>query len=90
MGTYMGYVFNIGKISGIMLIIVFGAYGIYLGRVEAFLNPFEGSSTNPAKYGIAFVAGYFSYTGWQALGNVVEEIKNPNRSTFCLLIRFIS
>ena len=78
-GSYLGYVFNFGKIGGILLIIGFGCYGIYLGRVESFMNPFEGSTTSPAKYGIAFVAGYFSYTGWQALGNVVEEVKNPNK-----------
>ncbi len=79
MGSYMGYFFNFGKIGGILLIIIFGCYGIYIGRIESFLSPFEGSSTDPAKYGIAFVAGYFSYTGWQALGNVVEEVKNPNK-----------
>jgi amino acid transporter len=37
---------------------------------------------SPGKYGIAFVAGYFSYTGWQSLNNIVEEIKNPNRQLF--------
>ena len=79
-GSYMGYFFNAGKMCGILLIVSFGVYGFASGRTEAFASPFEGSSLNPTRYGIAFVAGYFSYAGWQSLGNIAGEIKNPNRT----------
>lgn len=94
-GSYMGYFFNFGKMSGILLIIGFGIYGLAIGRTEAFMNPWEGSSTDPSSYGIAFVAGYFSYTGWQSLGNIAGEIKNPNKTVpmsiflaliFCMVV----
>ena len=85
-GTNLGYLFNIGKMGGILLILAFGIYGLIEGRTDAFQHPFEGSSDNPAKYGIAFVAGYYSYTGWQSLGNIVEEIKNPNRYIIIIIV----
>lgn len=96
-GSYMGYIFNLGKTLGILLIVLFGIYGLAIGRTEAFASPFEGSSISPAKYGMAFVSGYFSYTGWQSLGNIAGEIKNPNRTMpvsillallFCIFVYF--
>lgn len=30
-GQLFGYVFNVGKITGLVMIIAFGAYGLYLG-----------------------------------------------------------
>ena len=99
MGTSFGYFFNFGKIMGILLIIVLGIYGLVIGRNEAFKEPFENTSTNPGNYGIALVAGYFSYTGWQSLGNIVGEIKNPNKTlplsifvalVFCISVYFLT
>ena len=61
------------------MIIGFGVYGLYKGRVESFMNPFENSSTDVTKLAIAFNAGCFSYGGWNCLNNLVGEMKNPNR-----------
>lgn len=80
LGQILGYVFNIGKIIGLLMIIGFGVYGLYKGRVESFMNPFENSSTDVTKLAIAFNAGCFSYGGWNCLNNLVGEMKNPNRT----------
>ena len=33
LSEYLGYVFNLGKIAGLMLIMVLGMYGLFLGRI---------------------------------------------------------
>jgi len=79
MGQTLGYIFNFGKISGLLLIIAFGIYGLVNGRVESFIDPFENSTTEFTKIAIAFNAGCFAYGSWNTLNNLVGEMKNPSR-----------
>ena len=79
LGQNLGYLFNFGKILGLLLLIGIGIYGLMLGRVESFANPFENSSTDFFKLAIAFNAGCFSYGGWSSLNNLVGEMENPNK-----------
>lgn len=79
-GQNLGILFNIGKITGLLMIICFGAYGLFLGRVESFKNPFENSTTDVKSLVIAINAGCFSYNGWNSLNNLVGEMKTPNKT----------
>lgn len=85
LGQNFGYLFNFGKILGLLLIIGIGAYGLFLGRFESFKYPFADTSSDFTRLAIAFNAGCFSYGGWNSLNNLVGEMKNPNR-TFPLSI----
>ena len=39
----------------------------------------KNSETNPIVYATALYYGLFSYDGWIALNNLVEEMKNPKK-----------
>jgi len=75
----LGFIFNFGKISGLFLIIAFGFYGLFNGRFESFIDPFDNSTTDLTKLVIAFNAGCFAYGSWNTLNNLVGEMKNPSR-----------
>ncbi|CAF0717306.1 unnamed protein product [Brachionus calyciflorus] len=71
--------FTIGKVLGVLTIICLGLYCLFMGRVENFANPFEGSRYDPTDLSLALYNGLYSYSGWSFLNYVVEEIKNPNQ-----------
>jgi amino acid transporter len=79
LGNVLGYIFNFGKIAGLLMIIFFGIYGFLIGRTESFSNSFENSASSISRYAIAFNAGCFAYGGWSSLNNLVGEMKNPNK-----------
>uniref|UniRef100_A0A915PMA3 Uncharacterized protein n=1 Tax=Setaria digitata TaxID=48799 RepID=A0A915PMA3_9BILA len=48
-----------------------------------YLEPsklFEGSQTNPSHVALAFYSGVFSFSGWNSLNFVTEELVNPSKN----------
>lgn len=79
LGQILGYIFNFGKIAGLLLIMCFGVYGIYKGRIDSFIDPFENSTTDISKIAMGLNGGCFAYGSWNTLNNLVGEMKNPNK-----------
>lgn len=75
--TKVQNVFMFCKIGALVLIIVIGVVWMGLGNVENFNNAFLGTNTNPGKIAKAFYSGIFSYSGWNYLNFMTEELKNP-------------
>jgi len=73
-------IFSAGKIIALVIIIAFGAYCLFQGRVDNFRNPLENSNYDPGKIAVAFYSGLFCYAGWSYLNFVVEEVHEPNKT----------
>jgi len=62
---------------------LFNAYDFFFvgkkGKTDNFKPDFSVTEKSPAKWATAFYFGLYSYDGWAALNNIVEEIKKPRR-----------
>jgi amino acid transporter len=75
-------VFTLAKIAALLLIIIMGFYKFFSGR-ESFTEKVGGWFTDhPVVYdgiSMAFYNGLFSFSGWNCLNFLTEEMKNPEK-----------
>lgn len=69
--------FTATKILALLLIVAFGVWHLVTGNTEYFEDPMKGSKTEPGFIALAFYSGLFSYSGWNYLNFVTEELKDP-------------
>ncbi|VDN06153.1 unnamed protein product [Thelazia callipaeda] len=75
-------IFSVAKIIALCIIIGAGIFWMFSGNIE-HLEPsqlFEGSEFNPSRIALAFYSGVFSYSGWNSLNFVTEELINPYKN----------
>ncbi|KFM72437.1 Large neutral amino acids transporter small subunit 2, partial [Stegodyphus mimosarum] len=73
-------VFTFAKVLALIVIILAGAYHMFMGRSQNFDNAFQGTTTEPGYIALSFYSGLFSYAGWNFLNFVTEELKDPFRN----------
>ncbi|XP_033633069.1 Y+L amino acid transporter 2-like [Asterias rubens] len=78
LSTRIQKLFTLCKVAALAIIIITGMVQIGKGETQNFQNAFEGSTFSGL--GIALYSGLFSYTGWESLNFVSEEVKNPTRN----------
>ncbi|KAG7168870.1 Y+L amino acid transporter 2-like 5 [Homarus americanus] len=70
-------VFTAAKIFALLLIIGAGVYHLATGNTENFQNAFQRTNWSTTSISTAFYQGLFSFSGWNSLNFVVEELKDP-------------
>ncbi|XP_046735255.1 Y+L amino acid transporter 2 [Diprion similis] len=73
-------IFTGTKIFALIIIIVAGLVWLCMGNTENFRHPMAGTNTDPGHIALAAYAGLFSYSGWNYLNFVTEEIKDPYKN----------
>ncbi|XP_059607883.1 Y+L amino acid transporter 2 [Phlebotomus argentipes] len=68
------------KILALLVIVAVGIWYLVGGNTQNLENPMAGSSSSPGYIALAFYNGLFSYSGWNYLNFVTEELKDPYRN----------
>ncbi|XP_032527166.2 large neutral amino acids transporter small subunit 1 [Danaus plexippus] len=75
--TRIQNVFMFTKISALVVIIVGGIVWMARGGVENFDDGWAGTKTSISDWSVAFYSGIFSYSGWNYLNFMTEELRDP-------------
>lgn len=73
-------IFSFTKVFALIIIIIAGFIRLAMGDTHNFENPFQGTTTEPGYIALSFYSGLFSYSGWNYLNFVTEELKDPYRN----------
>ncbi|KAJ4449963.1 hypothetical protein ANN_01370 [Periplaneta americana] len=75
--TRLQNIFMFTKITALVVIIIAGFAYLFMGNAENLSDPFYGTTRDAGKIAVSFCSGIFSYSGWNYLNFMTEELKDP-------------
>ncbi|XP_047040600.1 Y+L amino acid transporter 2 [Helicoverpa zea] len=75
--TRIQNVFMFTKITALVIIIMGGIVWMSKGGTEHFEDGWGGTKSSVSDWSVAFYSGIFSYSGWNYLNFMTEELKDP-------------
>ncbi|XP_072378552.1 b(0,+)-type amino acid transporter 1-like isoform X1 [Diabrotica undecimpunctata] len=70
-------IFGSCKVIACLIVICCGIYQIFLGNISNLTRGFEGTTTSPKDFALAFYSGLWAYDGWSSVTVITEELKKP-------------
>ncbi|KAM3964622.1 L-type amino acid transporter minidiscs [Aphomia sociella] len=72
--------FTAAKILALLVTFFASLWYLFSGHTENLESMMQGTTTDPGEIAIAFYTGLFSYSGWNYLNFVTEELKEPYKN----------
>ncbi|KAH3858023.1 b(0,+)-type amino acid transporter 1-like [Dreissena polymorpha] len=79
-GVFVQMISTVAKTLALIIIAITGIVFILKGRTENLTNAFDGSASEVTSYSLAIYSCAFAYSGYIRIGEIADEIINPQKN----------